>query len=143
MVAAHGGFISAYRLLAVKCETWFPDQGLNLGLLHWELRVLATGPPGESPFLLMLLWRNCWFSGPVAPVLVQLYPVSRRTLSSESVPGVSRFAVPASPSAPRLVPFFSTGTVTATVSSVRMHLWSQTKQIWVIHVLGMNPAVMG
>ena len=26
-------------------ETYFPDQGLNLGLLHWEHGVLATGPP--------------------------------------------------------------------------------------------------
>ena len=27
----------------------FPDQGLKPGPLHWELRVLATGPPGKSP----------------------------------------------------------------------------------------------
>ena len=26
----------------------FPDQGSDLGLLHWELRVLATGPPEKS-----------------------------------------------------------------------------------------------
>ena len=26
----------------------FPDQGLNVGSLHWEFRVLATGPPGKS-----------------------------------------------------------------------------------------------
>ena len=25
----------------------FPDQGLNLDPLHWEYRVLATGPPGK------------------------------------------------------------------------------------------------
>ena len=27
----------------------FPDQGSNLGPLHWELGVLAIGPPGKSP----------------------------------------------------------------------------------------------
>ena len=26
----------------------FPDQGLNLCLLHWKHRVLSTGPPGKS-----------------------------------------------------------------------------------------------
>ena len=26
-----------------------PDQGLNLGSLHWEHGVLVTGPPGKSP----------------------------------------------------------------------------------------------
>ena len=29
--------------------TDFPDWGLNLGSLHWKLRVLTTGPPGKSP----------------------------------------------------------------------------------------------
>ena len=26
----------------------FPDQGWNPDLMHWEYRVLATGPPGKS-----------------------------------------------------------------------------------------------
>ena len=30
------------------CGIQFPDQGLNLGPLHWEHRILATGPQ-ESP----------------------------------------------------------------------------------------------
>ena len=41
--------------LDVVCEllSWsmwdlVPDQGSNLGPLHWELRVVATGPPGKS-----------------------------------------------------------------------------------------------
>ena len=41
--------------LAVPCKLlvagWgisFPDQGLNQGPVHWERRVLATGPPGSS-----------------------------------------------------------------------------------------------
>ena len=28
------------------------DQGSNLGPLHWELRVLATGPPWKSVCIL-------------------------------------------------------------------------------------------
>ena len=28
---------------------YFPNQGLNLGPLCWDCRVLATGPPGKSP----------------------------------------------------------------------------------------------
>ena len=34
-----------------SCCMWnlqLPDQGSNLGLLHWELGVLVTGPPGKS-----------------------------------------------------------------------------------------------
>jgi len=26
----------------------YPDEGSNLGLLHWKRRVLATEPPGKS-----------------------------------------------------------------------------------------------
>ena len=33
--------------LVVACRISFPDQGLNSGTLHWELRVLVTGPPGK------------------------------------------------------------------------------------------------
>ena len=37
--------------LVVGCGVQFPQKGLNLGLLHWEYRVLATRPPGKSlPF---------------------------------------------------------------------------------------------
>ena len=35
-------------------ESQFPGQGLNLGPLHWERGVLATGPPGKSCSLLLL-----------------------------------------------------------------------------------------
>ena len=28
--------------LSSACGIYFPDQGLNLGSLHWELRVLAN-----------------------------------------------------------------------------------------------------
>ena len=37
--------VAAHELLAVACEIKFPDQGLNLGPLHWEHRLLANGSP--------------------------------------------------------------------------------------------------
>ena len=37
--------VAARELLAVACEIKFPDQGLNLGPLHWEHRILANGSP--------------------------------------------------------------------------------------------------
>ena len=40
--------VVAYKLLVVACGNWFPHQGSNPGPLHWEHRVLATGPQGES-----------------------------------------------------------------------------------------------
>ena len=41
-------FIWLYSILVVICEIEFPDQGSYLGPLHWECRILATGPPGKS-----------------------------------------------------------------------------------------------
>ena len=35
-------------LLVVACRIEFSDQELKLFPLHWELSVLATGPPGKS-----------------------------------------------------------------------------------------------
>ena len=68
-VVACGVFVVACRLLAVACGIQFPNQGLNLGPLHWERGVLATRPPGKSPFgtlniqtsqlLKLLLW-DCY-----------------------------------------------------------------------------------
>ena len=40
------------------CGIYFPDQGSNLGPLHWECRVLATGPPGQSHTC--LVWVVCY-----------------------------------------------------------------------------------
>ena len=39
---------SCSDLFVVACGIQFPDQGLNLGPLHWEHGVLATGPPGKT-----------------------------------------------------------------------------------------------
>ena len=43
-----GSLVVACRLLAVACGIQFPDQGLNLGPLHWECGILATGQSGKS-----------------------------------------------------------------------------------------------
>ena len=37
---------------------WFPDQGLNLGHLHWEHEGLATGPPGKFQISDFVGYRN-------------------------------------------------------------------------------------
>ena len=48
----HQVLVAACRLLLVGSSfpegASFPDQGSNLGPLHWELLVLATGPAGTS-----------------------------------------------------------------------------------------------
>ena len=41
-------FICLCWVSIAACGIWFPDQGLNGGPLHWEQRVLVTGPPGKS-----------------------------------------------------------------------------------------------
>ena len=46
--------VVAYKLLVAACGISFPDQESNQGPLHWELRVLATGPPGKSRQLIIL-----------------------------------------------------------------------------------------
>ena len=39
--------IIAFFFLARYAGSYFPDQGLKLCPLHWELRVLTTGTPGK------------------------------------------------------------------------------------------------
>lgn len=36
-----------HQVLIAVCGISFSDQGWNLGPLHWELKGLATGPPGN------------------------------------------------------------------------------------------------
>ena len=45
-------FITAWRIVGA-CGIKFPDQVLNPDPIHWEHRVLATGPPGKSPGLFL------------------------------------------------------------------------------------------
>ena len=49
------GFFSCSTQIVAACGILFPDQGLNLGPLHWKHRVLATGPSGKSSSKLFLL----------------------------------------------------------------------------------------
>ena len=44
----HQGLAVACTFLVVVCGIWFPDQGSNLGPLHWEHGVLAIASPGKS-----------------------------------------------------------------------------------------------
>ena len=46
-----------WTLLVEACGIWFPDQGLKPSPLHWECRVLATGPPGKSQVFLFFKFR--------------------------------------------------------------------------------------
>ena len=51
LIAACGIFslhCSIQEFLVTACGIYFPDQGSNRGPLHYECRVLATGPPGKS-----------------------------------------------------------------------------------------------
>ena len=51
-------FFLSFRKFIFGCTTEHvgslsPHQGSNPGPLHWEHGVLATGPPGKSPFFLL------------------------------------------------------------------------------------------
>ena len=58
-----------HRVLVVAHGIEFPDQGLNSGPLYWEWRVLATGPPGYSLFLLFILTFTSTFGRTTVPSL--------------------------------------------------------------------------
>ena len=40
--------VKACKLLVAACAVYFPDKGSNPSPLHWECRILTTGPPGRS-----------------------------------------------------------------------------------------------
>lgn len=40
--------VVAFELLVAACGLELPDRRLNPRPLHWDLRVLATEPPGKS-----------------------------------------------------------------------------------------------
>ena len=48
-LAVLGLSCSTQDLVVVVYGIQFPDQGSNSRALHWEHRVLATGPPRKSP----------------------------------------------------------------------------------------------
>ena len=43
-------------IFVAACRIQFPDQGPNPDPLHWEHRVLATGPPGRSQHVTFCDW---------------------------------------------------------------------------------------
>ena len=49
----------ACKLWVVACKILFSDQESNWGPLHWEHRVLSTGPPGKS---LSNFWPSFFYS---------------------------------------------------------------------------------
>ena len=52
-------FIWLHQILVAACG--IPRQGSNPGPLHWELRVLATGPPGKFQILFFFFsFFNTW-----------------------------------------------------------------------------------
>ena len=55
----------AHRLSFSAARGIFPDKGWNLGPLHWECRVLATGPPRKSslPITADLSKIGIWLTG--------------------------------------------------------------------------------
>ena len=62
----------ACKLLVAACRLLFPEQGSNLGPLHWKCRVLATAPPGKSLFI---LFKSC-----ECPRPCHLAPIHRHEL---------------------------------------------------------------
>ena len=76
--------------LVAACGIWFPDQGLDLGPLHWEHGVLATGSPGKS-----LPW-------PLLETTLKDHPAPEH-LQSQMRPHYNCFILP-SPSAPSCFP---------------------------------------
>ena len=59
-------FIAACGSLNYTFGVKFPDRGLNLGPLHWEYGVLATGPLGKT--------LSCFFSNKFLFCIVTCYP---------------------------------------------------------------------
>ena len=68
-----GSLTAACELWVAVWEVYFPDKRLNQGLLHWELRVLATESPGKSPIYTLdfswTLW-GCQNSVVISPVWI-------------------------------------------------------------------------
>ena len=84
--------VVAHELLVAACGIQFPDQGSNLGPLHWERWVLATGPPGRSPVAPLeghsrILWGQLSEGGVVCDIIIHFW-------ASLAIRCVARFKVP-------------------------------------------------
>ena len=51
--------VGSCKLFVEACKIQFPDQVSNLGPLHWEHGVLATGPPGKSQDQIYISYKSC------------------------------------------------------------------------------------
>ena len=51
----------AFDILVAACGIELPDEGSNPDFLHWELGIVATGPPGKPlpPFIRALVITLC------------------------------------------------------------------------------------
>ena len=68
-------------VLGVAHGILFPDQGLNPGPLHWELGVLATGPPGKSLKFLFIYLGCMAYEILVPPPGIEPRPLAARLQS--------------------------------------------------------------
>ena len=60
--------------LVAACGIRFPEQGLDLGPLHWERGFSAAGPPGRSqPLLLAAEVLVFWILSPKLGIEVKVY----------------------------------------------------------------------
>jgi len=67
-------FLMFIYLTVPACGIKVPDQGTNLGPLHWELWVLATRPPGKSPVSpISYMWFWALFGKELDPELGMLF----------------------------------------------------------------------
>ena len=58
--------VGSYEHLVMACRNEFSDQGSNLGPLHWEGGILATGTPGKSLY-------HVWYTHPGLCVYINIY----------------------------------------------------------------------
>ena len=82
--------LATRELLVVAGGIWFPDQGLNLGPLHWELGVLATGPAGKFPSFLPLFFLLSAFKSPSPFLLFLSFPFIKN--DREDFPSYASFS---------------------------------------------------
>ena len=85
--------VVALELLVGACGICFPDQGLNPGPWHWEIRVLVTGPSGKSQIwlisrtidLILLAHLNLWTESHTCHLKDSSYPSVENVLDSSDL----------------------------------------------------------
>ena len=108
-----GSLVEAFQIFffffkAVSCGIYFPDQGSNLGPLHWECGVFTTGPAAKSqPYQFCCLEILCLPLTPVQPILLDW------TIAGTSEPAP----------APALILEHPSSSPTARDTALRPHNW--------------------